>query len=197
MSEVLPPPQTPSFAEASKPAESRPLAHTLVIGLGNPILGDDGFGWRVAEEVRKAVSGPHPWLLSLEGRGGEDAPGDLEIDCLALGGLALMERLVGYSRAIIVDAMYTGQKPPGSLSCFPLSALDNPTAGHSGSVHDVSLVQALALGRQMGAALPGEVTIVAVEAENVYDFSEELSPAVAAALPEAVNMVNKLLGVSR
>ncbi len=27
--------------------------HTLIVGLGNPILGDDGVGWRIAEEVSK------------------------------------------------------------------------------------------------------------------------------------------------
>ena len=28
---------------------------TIVIGLGNPILGDDGIGWRVVEQVQKEI----------------------------------------------------------------------------------------------------------------------------------------------
>ena len=30
----------------------------LVVGLGNPILGDDGVGWRVAEEVKRQLPSP-------------------------------------------------------------------------------------------------------------------------------------------
>ena len=52
---------------------------TLMIGLGNPILGDDGVGWRVAEEVTRKTN----------------RPADIEVDCVALGGLSLMERLTG------------------------------------------------------------------------------------------------------
>jgi len=72
---------------------------------------------------------------------------------------------------------------------LPLEALTNPSAGHSTAAHDASLMTALEMGRKMGLALPESVTVVAVEAKNVYDFSEELSPAVAAAVPAAVQAV--------
>jgi hydrogenase maturation protease len=62
------------------------------------------------------------------------------------------------------------------------------------SSHDTTLQNALKVGRDLGAALPQEITIVAVEAHNVYDFSEQLSPEVAAAIPSAVHMVIDLLG---
>jgi Ni,Fe-hydrogenase maturation factor len=45
----------------------------------------------------------------------------------------------------------------------------------------------------MGAHLPGEVLIVGVEAQSVYDFSEILSPPVAAAVPVAARLVLELL----
>jgi Ni,Fe-hydrogenase maturation factor len=41
----------------------------------------------------------------------------------------------------------------------------------------------------MGADLPNDIIIVAIEAQNVYDFSEQLSPAVASAVPQAVELV--------
>lgn len=150
---------------------------TIVVGLGNPILGDDGVGWRVAQ------------ALSQE----SDLAREVEVDCLALGGLSLMERLVGYERAIIVDAICTREAPPGHVRCFPLEALPDPCTGHTTAAHDVSLQTALRVGRAMGAALPEEIIVVAVEAEHVYDFSETLSPAIAAAVPEAVQMVLALL----
>lgn len=150
------------------------MEKTLVVGLGNPILGDDGVGWRVAEQVQAA----RPWL---------------EVDCLSLGGLSLMERLIGYQRAIIVDAIQTEHGRAGTVFILPLSALPDRSAGHTTAAHDTSLHTALRLGRQMGAALPDDITIVAVEAERVYDFSEALSPAVAAAVPLAVTAVCALL----
>jgi len=151
---------------------------TLVIGLGNPILGDDGVGWKVAEEVSRNL------------------PGTVEVDTAALGGLSLMERLIGYERVIIVDSMETGQSPVGSVTVFPLASLSDPMAGHSASTHDATLVVALRTAEQLGADIPKQVDIVAIEAKNVYDFSEELSPPVAAAVPLAVTKVLELLNRS-
>jgi len=151
-------------------------AQTLVIGLGNPILGDDGIGWRVAEAV-KAL----------------DLPDEVEVDCLALGGLSLMERLIDYPRAIIIDAIQTRDGKIGQVYTLALEALPDLSAGHTTAVHDTSLQTALALGRAMGAKLPDEVFIVAVEAQRVYDFSEELTPDVEAAIPNAAQAVMNLL----
>ncbi len=167
--------------------------HTLIVGLGNPILGDDGVGWRVAEAV-SARSG-----IPLG-----DAPLPLDptriqnpvtIECYALAGLSLMERLIGYDRVILIDSLNTGQHPQGAVVCFTLQDLPDLTHGHSASAHDVSLKNALRMGRSMGQPLPADsnVHIVAIEAQHVYDFKEELSPAIAAAVPVAVEKVLTLL----
>ena len=62
---------------------------------------------------------------------------------------------------------------------------------HAGSTHDLSFQGALAWGRRIGMALPPDdaITIIAVEAEDVLTFGEALTPAVAAALPDAVEAV--------
>jgi hydrogenase maturation protease len=157
---------------------------TLVVGLGNPILGDDGVGWRVAEEVERRLP---------KSRQTSEVSTPVEVDCVSLGGLSLMERLVGYDRAILVDAIATGQQPVGSVACLALEDLPDRSAGHTTAAHDASLPTALQMGRVMGAHLPEQVAIVAVEAQAVYDFSEELSAPVAAAIPAAVAAVMKLL----
>lgn len=152
----------------------------LVIGLGNPILGDDGVGWKVVEAVSSlpsAVSTTQP----------------LEFEYLSLGGLSLMERMLGYDRVVLVDSMETGQSPVGSVNVFPLASLSDPMAGHSASAHDTSLMTALRTAEQIGADIPNQVDVVAIEAQNVYDFSEELSPPVAAAVPTAVKKVLELI----
>jgi hydrogenase maturation protease len=74
-----------------------------------------------------------------------------------------------------------------------LEALPNPNSGHMGSAHDTSLITALEMGRKMGAVLPDEVMVVGIESPYVYDFSEHLSPAVSAAIPQATRAVVALL----
>jgi hydrogenase maturation protease len=152
----------------------------LIVGLGNPILGDDGVGWAVAREV--------------EARLGESGH-SVEVDCLALGGLSLMERMIGYQRVILIDSLNTGQRPQGSVVTFTLEELVDSTHGHTSAAHDASLKTALDMGRKLDAILPSDkdVYVVAIEAEHVYDFKEELSPVIAAAMPLAVQQVFNLL----
>ena len=116
---------------------------TLVIGLGNPILGDDGVGWHVAEAVARLTS---------------ERP-EVEVDCVSLGGLSLMERLTGATRVILVDAIFTGNAPVGTVRQLTLGDLPDLTTGHSASVHDTSLHNALSVGRSMDIALPDDTQI--------------------------------------
>jgi hydrogenase maturation protease len=149
---------------------------TIVVGLGNPILGDDGVGWKVAEEVMKRLP--------------EDAP--VDVVCLPVGGIGLMENLIGYDLAILVDALAT-DAPVGSISILKLSQLPSYSALHTTSAHDTSLQRAMELGEAMGAHLPEDVTIVGIATRQVFDFSEELSPPVARVVHSAVMIVLDML----
>jgi hydrogenase maturation protease len=152
---------------------------TLIIGLGNPILGDDGVGWVIAQKLKNQYS----------------SISNLEFEFLSLGGLSLMERLTGYQKVILIDALSSGKHPQGKVVSFPLNEIPDLTSGHTSSAHDTSLRNALTLGRSMGIDLPKDedVIIVAIEAENIYDFSEDLSPMVAAAVPDAVKLVVNII----
>jgi hydrogenase maturation protease len=179
--------ETPDTSIVHRPSS------TVIIGLGNPILGDDGVGWQIAQEVEKSLSLP-PFSTELLGKWGEPE-GGVVVECLALGGITLMEHLIGYERAILVDALNTGQYPQGAVVTFTLDDLVDLTHGHSASAHDTSLKTALALGRCIGEKLPDDenVFVVAVEARHIYDFGEKLSGEIAAAVPEAVKSVLNLL----
>ena len=159
---------------------------TIVIGLGNPILGDDGVGWKVAEEIKRGLE-----IGELETKS-PILQSSIDVDCFALGGLSLMERLVGYDRAIIVDAVAAG-RPPGTVSRFRLGDLPDFSTAHTSAAHDTSLQNALRVGRTLGAHLPDEVIVVGVEARRVYDFGETLTPPVAEAIPVAARLVFELL----
>lgn len=149
---------------------------TIVIGLGNPILGDDGVGWRVAEDVRQAID-----------------PGmQVDVECLSLGGLSLMEHLIGYERVILIDAFISDEEP-GSIHVSKLSDLPNYSAFHITSAHDTSLQDAIKLGKSLGAKLPVDVTVVGITANYVYDFSEELSQPVRNSVQKATKIVINML----
>ena len=165
---------------------------TLIVGLGNPILGDDGAGWRIAEEVASRLglsAGDDPNFATQD----QQDKHSIHVECLSLGGLSLMEHLIGYNRAILIDTILTGHQPIGTVHRFPLEDLPDLTTSHLSSTHDTSLQNALRVGQSMGVALPQEITVVAVEARNVYDFSEELSQPILEAVPTAVSIVMELL----
>lgn len=140
---------------------------TLVVGLGNPILGDDGVGWRVIDELDEL----------------DHEEASLQQACV--GGVSLMELLVGYRRAIIVDAIIDPEDEPGSVWCKPLSAVETQVASHLDSTHDAPLPAAIEAGRAMGAELPSEIEVVGVVIARGDVFGEELSDAIAAAVPVA------------
>ena len=158
---------------------------TIVVGLGNPILGDDGVGWKVAQEVER-----------LLGPAAGDASAPIRVDYSALGGLSLMENLVGYDEAILVDALALDQ-PSGAVLTFPLDELPSTATGHTDSAHDTSLQEALKMGQVMGASLPQRITVVGIAAKRLYDFSESLSPEVGASVELAAKAVLDLLREGR
>jgi hydrogenase maturation protease len=148
---------------------------TLVLGLGNPLLWDDSVGLRVIQTLR-------PRLLTWPG---------VELDEECCGGLCLMERMIGFDRALLIDAMVSGAEP-GTIQVLAGDAV--PTQ-HSASAHDVNLGMALALGRQAGAALPaaGDIRVVAIEAADCLTFSAECTRDVKASIGRAAETVLTLL----
>lgn len=149
---------------------------TLLIGLGNPILGDDGVGWRVVENVKRHL----------------DPDSQVVVECLSLGGISLMEHLIGYQRAILVDA-FISEENIGSVFVYKLDEIPNYSAFHVSSAHDMTLQSAIELGRWLGAVLPTDTTVVGIATRRIIDFSEELSAPVAEAIPKATEIVLGLL----
>ena len=152
---------------------------TLIVGLGNPILGDDGVGWKVVKIVEDIFNSKAYRANDL----------NLEFDYLSLGGLSLMERMDEYQDVIVVDSIITGTNPIGTIYSLPLHHLPNLSSGHSTAIHDMSLATAMQLGRKMGMNLPEKVWIVAVETESVFEFSEALSPTINQVVPEAAQLL--------
>ncbi|OGO67867.1 MAG: hypothetical protein A2Z37_08180 [Chloroflexi bacterium RBG_19FT_COMBO_62_14] len=152
---------------------------TLVLGLGNPLLCDDAVGLHTVRRLQPLLSGA----------------ADVEVDEDYRGGLRLMERLIGFDRAIIVDAICSGAAPGTVHRLSP----DGIPTQHSASAHDANLRTALEFGRQAGAQLPADdrILLIGIEASDVLSFRESLTPEVQAAIPGAVRMILEELEAGR
>lgn len=151
---------------------------TLILGLGNPILGDDGVGIRVAAELR----------CRLDQK-------DTTVTETSMAGLRLLDLLAGYDRAIIIDAIETGEGKAGQIYRLEPEAFD--AAKHLSCVHDVDFATALDLGKRLGMALPQQIVIYAIEASDTSTFSEECTPDVRQAIPVCVEMVLQEIDAGR
>ena len=141
---------------------------TLVLGMGNPILCDDGVGIRLARDMREKV--------------GDLAGLDYVVDC-SVGGLNLLDLVTGYDRLIVFDSIRGGGGPPGCW--YQMTGASYRETMNLTNVHDASFTIALELGRRMGNHLPGpeDVHIFAVEIVDNSTFSESMTAELEAAYP--------------
>jgi hydrogenase maturation protease len=143
---------------------------TLILGMGNPLLCDDGVGLRVAAELKDRVEQPEITVMET-----------------GVAGLSLLDLLVGYERAIIIDAIQTVGGKAGQIYRLDPKAFD--TALHTASAHGIDFTTALEFGKKLGLPLPQQIIIFAIEASDVSTFNEECTPEVQKAIPTCVEMV--------
>jgi hydrogenase maturation protease len=140
-----------------------------VIGFGNPWHGDDGFGVHVIARLRRERALPDGVALFDGGVAG-------------LGALALFE---GCRKAVVVDALRSGAAP-GSV--HRLAPGELAEAGAAASLHELGVAHLLAALALAPGAAP-EVVLVCAEIGAIRPFSDELTPAVAAAVEPAIELV--------
>lgn len=140
----------------------------LVLGLGNLLLSDDGLGLRLLK------------ALAAEGAPAEFLDGGTQ-------GLALLSHLDGRRALIILDAVALGA-PPGAVHVLQGDAI---TAHRAATAHGSNALELLAIARLLGD-LPPSVTIIGIEPDCIRT-GIGLSPAVEAALPEALARAREAL----
>lgn len=146
----------------------------LVLGVGNPILSDDGVGIHVARALKK--------------RG---LPG-ITVDELAASGLELLDVVRGFDKVVIIDAIQTKGGRPGEL--YILEEKDFEKSIHGSSPHGINIATALALGRKLvPQEMPKQVIFYAIEASDLINVSEKLTEAVGMALPAIVDRIEEEL----
>jgi len=146
---------------------------TIVLGIGNLILGDDGVGVHVANEVKKHIHSPN-----------------ITVDEAITGGMNLLDLLLGYDKAVIIDAVKSEDSEQGEVKRIKLSDF---TTMHSCNPHDVSLIEAIEMANKLGEdRIPEEIIVIGIMMKEIpCEFGEELSEKIAAAVPRAVEMTLK------
>jgi hydrogenase maturation protease len=152
---------------------------TIIIGVGNPVLSDDSVGLHVVRSLKTMLP----------------VAADVNTRELCAGGIRLMEAMAGYDHAIIIDAIVTDKGKPGSV--YELDPGNVLQSKNTCSTHDGSLAEALELGRMVGLALPHEIRIWAIEADDVTTFSETLTASVRGAVPAVIEGVMHRLELDR
>ena len=140
---------------------------TIILGVGNPICGDDAVGLHVMQHLRQHIGDP-----------------DVTMEEALTGGLPLVERLVGYDRAIIIDSIRDGNAEEGDVRRLTPDAFASTTDSHP---HGIDFGTALSYLNKISDEVPDIMVIGIVIGE--CKLVEQLSPAVAAAVPCAVEMV--------
>jgi hydrogenase maturation protease len=160
----------------ARPVARRP--RTLVAGVGNIFLGDDGFGSCVAQRLAE-----------------RDLPGTVDVHDFGIRGMDLAYALQdGYDTVVFVDAARRGEVPGTVTLVEPELDLDEVAL----DTHGMDPVRVLALARAMGR-IPERVLVVAcepaviVDGEHDEDLVGELSPVVEAAVDDAVRLVTELV----
>ncbi len=143
---------------------------TLVSGLGNPFLSDDSVGLHVARALESRFNQP-----------------EITVTETSMAGLSLLDLLTGYDRVIIIDAIQTREGKVGQVYRLEPEALD--ATRHASTPHDVNFATALELGNRLGLALPQQITIFAVEVEDVATFGDTCTRRVEETIPVVADMV--------
>ena len=147
-------------------------SRTVILALGNDILGDDGVAFHAARILRA------------------EFPKSVDVVETGEAGLPLLDHLESYDRALILDAAATGKCPAGTILCWDRDDFRRCVAP---SQHSAGLPHILELAERLGMAFPGELQVVCMEVSDPTVFRETLTPEAKQALPAMVASARQIL----
>ncbi len=147
---------------------------TLIIGIGNDILSDDGIGPKMINR------------LIAEGRFPKT-----EKKNVFLGGLDILDLVRDYKKVVFIDAMKSMDGIPGTVYLFTPESFKETL--HLSNFHDTSFLTALELGKQLKIPLPDKIYIIAIEIVEDLLFSDEFSPIIKSKQEDIYSEIQKLL----
>lgn len=155
---------------------------TLVLGIGNTIMGDDGVGVHIVRDLAKKIHDKH-----------------IDVKDVSMDGLNLLELVLGYDKLIVIDAIMTFDvMRVGEVHKLKPEDIRNLASSDFNIVpHNFNLATTLALGEKLFVEqMPRDVIVFAVSAQEVTEITEKMTPEVAQAVPRVVDMVLKELALA-
>ncbi len=142
---------------------------SLILGLGNPILGDDAVGIEVVRKLKERLNNK------------------VDIVEVSVGGLSLLDIIRGYEEVIIIDSIKTEKGMVGDL--YKLTPEKFKETFHLSSPHNVNFATALEIGKRLNFKMPTKIHIYAIEIEDNTNFQEELTPSLKMRLPQIIQRI--------
>ena len=142
--------------------------NTLILGIGNPILTDDGVGIKIAQKLKEEKV-------------------KLEVIETSEAGITLLDLVANYDKLIILDSIETEKGKPGDLYKLELEDL-KPSKDFSSS-HGIGIATAFELGQRLGYKMPKYISIYAVEIKENSTFGEECTEEVEEKIPFIVKQI--------
>lgn len=140
---------------------------TLILGIGNILMGDEGVGVHVINSLEKAA-----------------LPAEVELLDGGVGSFLLLEAMQNAERVILIDATIDGQKTGSVRRLQPKFSKDYPKTL---TAHDIGLKDLIDAFYLMGKT--PEVTLFAISIPPLQDMHMELSPELTAIVPQVAQMV--------
>ena len=146
----------------------------LLLALGNDIIGDDGVALAAARELRETF--------------GDDRSVDVVES--AESGLALIDILSPYDRALLLDSIEAGDLPAGTVREFGREDFHKVLGP---SPHYAGLPEVIALADKLGIDFPSELRVLAIKIDPQEEFRQGLSDDIRRALPDYINQAERIL----
>lgn len=148
---------------------------SLIICIGNDLVADDGVGAKIYAQLLNS-----------------DLPSSARLLFLGLGGLDLIEQLEGEENLIVVDAVQFGVTT-GTVHKITWNDLPH-MAPRPVSGHGIGVREALDICKRLyPERMPQKCWLIGIEGNCFNELGGSLSPAVSAAIPEAVKEIENLL----
>jgi hydrogenase maturation protease len=150
-----------------------PGRRILVLGVGNSILKDEGFGVHVIHELEKQ-------------RATLNIPPNVELIDGATLGLDLLYYMEDRDKIILVDIVNAGAEP-GEIFKFTPHDIKTKNFINKVSMHQVTLFDVLTMA-EVTDRMPEEVVLIAIQPGEI-SWGEELTPAVEAQIPKVIELI--------
>lgn len=153
---------------------------TLVLGIGNPLLGDDGLGFHVAQRIANECDDEN-----------------IEVKDTSVDGLNLLELILGYDKAIFIDSFMADDDGVGKIHRLGLESFSGTVLVNS-SPHHGNLSTAIEIGRRLfPEQMPADIVVYTAGIQEVTEISESMSEKLEEAVPKMVSLIREELHPER